>query len=126
MESEAAVKAFKGNMEKLAEEQGKRRATIDKTNPSEMIKAAHETIITVDKFEGTLQSLEDYQVIQAEAASAAFKAKVQEEGKKKVDLIVDASWSAKRELGGQENNAFNLVKDAGRYPRSTGDKTERM
>ena len=134
LESEAAVKAFKGNMEKLAEEQGKRRAdlyfaTMDETNPSEMLKTAYENLKLMNKFDGKFESLEDYQMIQAEAASAAFKAKVQEEGKRKVDLILDSSWKAKTKLQSQEICPFNLVKEAhenmaDRYPRSTGDKGE--
>lgn len=134
LESEAAVKAFKGNMEKLAEEQGKRRAdlyfaTMDRTNPSEVLKTAYENLKLMNKFDGKFEPLEDYQMIQAEAASAAFKAKVQEEGKRKVDLILDSSWKATTELQSQEIYAFNLVKRAhknmaDRYPRSTGDKGE--
>lgn len=135
LESEAAVKAFKGNMEKLAEEQGKRRAdlyfaaTMDKTNPSEVFKTAYENLKTMNKFDGKIESLEDYQMIQAEAASAAFKAKVQEEGKREVDLILDASWKAETELPSQECHALNIVKGAhknmaDRYPRSTGNKAQ--
>ena len=134
LESEAAVKAFKENMEKLAEEQGKRRAdlyfaTMEKTNPSEVLKTAYENLKLMNKFDGKFESLEDYQMIQAEAASAAFKAKVQEEGKRKVDLILDSSWKAKTDLHSQETDALNLVKGAhknmaDRYPRSTGNKGE--
>ena len=121
-------------MEKLAEEQGKRSAdlyfaTMDKINPSEALKTAYENLKLMNKFDGKLESLEEYQMIQAEAASAAFKAKVQEEGKRKVDLILDSSWKAKTELQSQESYAFNLVKGAfkkmaDRYPRSTGNKGE--
>lgn len=121
-------------MEKLAEEQGERRAdlyfaTMDRTNPSEVLKTAYENLKLMNKFDGKFEPLEDYQMIQAEAASAAFKAKVQEEGKRKVDLILDSSWKATTELQSQEIYAFNLVKRAhknmaDRYPRSTGDKGE--
>lgn len=76
-------------MEKLAEEQGTKRvelnfATMDKKSlSSEML---NENLIAVNKLKGTFHSLQDYQVIQAAAASAAFKAKVQEEAKQKVDF----------------------------------------
>lgn len=134
LESDAAVKAFTGNMEKLAEEQGKKRAdlyfaTMDRTNPSEVLKTAYENLKLMNKFDGKFESLEDYQMIQAQAASAAFKAKVQEEGKRKVDLILDSSWKAKTEFQCQESYAFDLVQEAyknmaDRYPRSTGNKGE--
>ncbi|KAJ7391097.1 hypothetical protein OS493_020121 [Desmophyllum pertusum] len=130
LESDAAVKAFKVNMDKLAEEQGKRRAdlyfaTENQTNPSEILKKAYENVIALKKFEGTL---EDYETIQAEAASVAFKEKVQQEGKQKAEVMVYTTWS-ELELESQESSAFKVVKEARknmaeRYPRSTGNKAE--
>lgn len=130
LESDAAVKAFKVNMDKLAEEQGKRRAdlyfaTENQTNPSEILKKAYENVIALNKFEGTL---EDYETIQAEAASVAFKEKVQQEGKQKAEVMVYTTWS-ELELESQESSAFKVVKEARknmaeRYPRSTGNKAE--
>ena len=70
-------------------------------------------------------SLEDYQHLQAQAAVTAFKERVQQEGKQKVELtFVDSTW---REY--EENYAFSLVRNAyegmtERYPRSTGDRTK--
>ena len=89
LESEAAVEAFKENIEKLAQGQGKRRAdlyfaTMQQKNPSDLLKNAYQNLITVNKFDETFPSLEDYQPLQAQAAITAFKEKVQQEGKQKV------------------------------------------
>ena len=67
LESEAAVEAFKLNMEKLAKGQGKRRddmyfATMNKKNPSDSLKSAYENLVAVNKFDE-----EDYQELQAQA-----------------------------------------------------------
>ena len=130
LESEAAVEAFKTNMEKLAQGQGKRRAdmyfaTMNKTNPSDILKNAYHNLVTVNKFDEAFPSLEDYEHLQAQAAVTAFKERVQQEGKQKVELtFVDTTW---REY--EESDAFSLVSSAHeamaeRYPRSTGDRTQ--
>ena len=130
MESDAAVEAFKQNMEKLAEEQGKHKAdllfaTMNKSNPSEVVKRAYLNLTAVSKFNEAFPSLEDYQDLQAQAAVTAFKEKVQKEGKEKVELtFVDTTW---REY--EERDAFLLVSNAheemaNRYPRSTGDRSK--
>ena len=72
LESEAAVEAFKLNMEKLAKGQGKRRAdmcfaTMNKKNPSDILKSAYENLVAVNKFDEAFPSLEDYQELQAQA-----------------------------------------------------------
>lgn len=131
LESEAAVEAFKANMEKLAQGQGKRRADLyfaamnPKKNPSDILKNAYQDLVTVNKFDKAFPSLEDYQELQAQAAVTAFKERVQQEGKQKVELtFIDTTW---REY--EESDAFNLVNNAyeamaERYPRSTGDRTQ--
>ncbi|PFX28027.1 hypothetical protein AWC38_SpisGene7251 [Stylophora pistillata] len=129
LEAEAAVEAFKENMEKLAREQGKRRADLYfatvQQNPSDILRNAYNHLIAVNKFDEAFPSLEDYQLLQAQAAVTAFKEKVQQEGKQKVDMtFVDTTW---RELEG--NDMFSLVGQAHeamaeRYPRSTGDRTQ--
>lgn len=130
LEAEAAVEAFKANMEKLAQGQGKRRAdmyfaTMNKKNPSDILKNTYQNLIAVNKFDEAFPSLEDYEQIQAQAAVTAFKEKVQQEGKQKVELtFVDTTW---REY--EEADAFLLVSNAHeamaeRYPRSTGDRTQ--
>ena len=130
LESEAAVEAFKENMEKLAQGQGKRRAdlyfaTMQQKNPSDLLKNAYQNLITVNKFDEAFPSLEDYQQLQAQAAITAFKEKVQQEGKQKVELtFIDTTW---REY--EDSDAFSLVNNAyeamaERYPRSTGDRTQ--
>ena len=131
LESEAAVEAFKANMEKLAQGQGKRRADLyfasmyPKKNPSDILKNAYQDLVTVNKFDQAFPSLEDYQELQAQAAVTAFKERVQQEGKQKVELtFIDNTW---REY--EESDAFNLVNNAyeamaERYPRSTGDRTQ--
>ncbi|KAM7448045.1 cation channel [Porites harrisoni] len=130
LESEAAVEAFKLNMEKLAKGQGKRRAdmyfaTMNKKNPSDILKSAYENLVAVNKFDEAFPSLEDYQELQAQAAVTAFKERVQQEGKQKVELtFVDTTW---REY--EETDTFALVTSAHeamaeRYPRSTGDRTQ--
>ena len=67
-----AVEAFKLSLEKLAKGQGKRRAdmyfaTINKTNPSDILKSAYENLVAVNKFDEVFPSLEDYQELQAQA-----------------------------------------------------------
>ena len=130
LESEAAVGAFKENMEKLAKGQGKRRADlyfakVNQENPSDVLKNAYQNLITVHKFDDAFPSLEDYQQLQAQAAVTAFKERVQQEGKQKVELtFVDSTW---REY--EESDAFSLVNNAyeamaDRYPRTTGDRTQ--
>ncbi|KAJ7392857.1 cation channel [Desmophyllum pertusum] len=130
LESEAAVDAFKENMEKLAQGQGKRRAdlyfaTMYKENPSDILKSAYQNLVTVNKFDEAFPSLEDYQHLQAQAAVTAFKERVQQEGKQKVELtFVDTTWHEY-----EASDAFSLVNDAyeamaDRYPRSTGDRTQ--
>lgn len=130
LESEAAVEAFKENMEKLAKGQGKRRAdmyfaTMNKKNPSDILKNAYQNLVTVHKFDEAFPSLEDYQQLQARAAVTAFKDKVQQEGKQKVELtFVDTTWHEY-----EETDVFSLVSNAHeamveRYPRSTGDRTQ--
>ena len=131
LEAEAAVEAFKANMEKLAQGQGKRRADLyfasmyPKKNPSDILKNAYQDLVTVNKFDEAFPSLEDYQELQAQAALTAFKERVQQEGKQKVELtFIDNTW---REY--EESDAFNLVNNAyesmaERYPRSTGDTTQ--
>ena len=130
LECEAAVDTFKENMEKLAKGQGKRRAdlyfsTTSKTNPSDELRNAYQNLIEVNKFDDVFSSLEDYQHLQAQAAVAAFKERVQQEGKQKVELtFVDSTW---REY--EESNILSLVCNAyegmtERYPRSTGDRTK--
>ena len=130
LEAEAAVGAFKENMEKLAQEQGKRRAdlyfaTMHQKNPSDILRNAYQDLIAVNKFDEAFPSLEDYQHLQAQAAVTAFKEKVQQEGKQKVELtFVDTTW---REFEG--GDVFSLVNSAHeamveRYPRSTGDRTQ--
>ncbi|KAL9964143.1 hypothetical protein ACROYT_G027734 [Oculina patagonica] len=130
LESEAAVDAFKENMEKLAQGQGKRRADLyfakmNQANPSVVLQNAYQNLITVNKFDEAFPSLEDYQHLQAQAAVAAFKERVQKEGKQKVELtFVDSTW---REY--EESDAFSLVNNAyeamaDRYPRTTGDRTQ--
>ena len=131
LEAEAAVEAFKANMEKLAQGQGKRRADLyfasmyPKKNPSDILKNAYQDLVTVNKFDEAFPSLEDYQELQAQAALTAFKERVQQEGKQKVELtFIDNTW---REY--EESDAFNLVNNAyesmaERYPRSTGDRTQ--
>ncbi|KAJ7324054.1 cation channel [Desmophyllum pertusum] len=130
LESEAAVDAFKENMEKLAQGQGKRRAdlyfaTMHQTNPSDILKNAYQNLVTVNKFDEAFPSLEDYQHLQAQAAVTAFKERVQQEGKQKVELtFVDTTW---REY--EASDAFSLVNSAyeamvDRYPRSTGDRSQ--
>ncbi|KAJ7324052.1 cation channel [Desmophyllum pertusum] len=130
LESEAAVDAFKENMEKLAQGQGKRRAdlyfaTMHQKNPSDLLKNAYQNLVTVNKFDEAFPSLEDYQHLQAQAAVTAFKERVQQEGKQKVELtFVDTTWHEY-----EASDAFSLVNDAyeamaDRYPRSTGDRTQ--
>ena len=130
LEAEAAVEAFKTNMEKLAQGQGKRRAdmyfaTINKTNPSDILKNAYQKLITVNKFDEAFPTLEDYEHLQAQAAVTAFKERVQQEGKQKVELtFVNTTWSEY-----EESDAFSLVSSAHeamaeQYPRSTGDRTQ--
>ena len=77
LEAEAAVEAFKANMEKLAQGQGKRRAdmyfaTMNKKNPSDILKNTYQNLIAVNKFDEAFPSLEDYEQIQAQAAVTAF------------------------------------------------------
>ena len=60
------------SLEKLAKGQGKRRAdmyfaTINKTNPSDILKSAYENLVAVNKFDEAFPSLEDYQELQAQA-----------------------------------------------------------
>ena len=130
LECEAAIDTFKENMEKLAKGQGKRRAdlyfaTTSKTNPSDVLKSAYQNLIKVNKFEGAFPSLENYQHLQAQAAVTAFKERVQQEGRQKVELtFVDSTWRKY-----EENYAFSLVRNAyegmtERYPRSSGDRTK--
>ena len=129
LEAEAAVEAFKDNMEKLAREQGKRRAdlyfTTVQQNPSDILRNAYQHLVAINKFDEAFPSLEDYQHLQAQAAVTAFKEKVQQEGKQKVDMtFVDTTW---HEFEG--NDLFSLVGQAHeamaeRYPRSTGDRTQ--
>ncbi|KAK2573657.1 Calcium homeostasis modulator protein 6 [Acropora cervicornis] len=113
LEAEAAVQAFKENMEKLARGQGKRRAdmyfaTMNSKNSSDILKNAYEDLITVNKFDEAFPSLEDYEHLQAQAASAAFKERVQQEGKQKVELtFTDTTW---REY--EETDPFLLVASA--------------
>ena len=71
--------------------------------------------------------MNEYEIIRADAASAAFKAKVQQDGAQKVDLAVNTTWSKLDSECEEEGNAFELVKKvrdemADRYPRSTGNK----
>ena len=59
-------------MEKLAKGQGKRRAdmyfaTINKKNPSDILKSAYENLVAVNKFDEAFPSVEDYQELQAQA-----------------------------------------------------------
>lgn len=132
LESAAAVRAFKANMEKLAEEQGKRRAdlyfaTKNKTSPFEILKKAYEDLTKENEFDLSFQPLNEYEIIRADAASAAFKAKVQQDGAQKVDLAVNTTWSKLDSECEEKGNAFELVKKvrddmADRYPRSTGNK----
>ena len=81
--------------------------------------------VAVNKFDEAFPSLEDYQELQAQAAVTAFKERVQQEGKQKVELtFVDTTW---REY--EETDALALVTSAHeamaeRYPRSTGDRTQ--
>ena len=130
LECEAAIETFKENMEKLAKGQGKRRAdlyfaTTSKANPSDVLKSAYQNLIKVNKFEGAFPSLENYQHLQAQAAVTAFKERVQQEGRQKVELtFVDSTWRKY-----EENYAFSLVRNAyegmtERYPRSSGDRTK--
>lgn len=130
LEAEAAVEAFKENMEKLARGQGKRRAdmyfaTMYSKNSSDILKNAYEDLITVNKYDEAFPSLEDYEHLQAQAAVAAFKERVQQEGKQKVELtFTGTTW---REY--EETDPFLLVNSAHeamaeRYPRSTGDRTQ--
>ena len=130
LESEAAVAAFQVNMEKLAQGQGKRRAdmyyaTMNKKNPSDILKNAYDNLITVNKCDEAFPSLEDYEQLQAQAAVTAFKDRVQQEGKQKVELtFVDTTWHEY-----EDADAFALVSNAHeamaeRYPRSTGDRTQ--
>lgn len=130
LESDAAVQAFKENMEKLAQGQGKRRAdmyfeTMNKKNPSDILKNAYQNLVTVNKFDEAFPSLEDYEHLQAQAAVTAFKERVQQEGKQKVELtFVDTTWHEY-----EDTDAFLLVRNAHeamaeRYPRSTGDRTQ--
>ena len=66
------MEAFKLNMEKLAKGQGKRRAdmyfaTMNKKNPSDILKSAYENLVAVNKFDEAFPSLEDYHELQAQA-----------------------------------------------------------
>ena len=98
LECEAAIDTFKENIENLAKGQGKRHAdlyfeTTSKTNPSDVLKNAYQNLIKVNKFDDVFPSLEDYQHLQAQAAVTAFKERVQQEGKQKVELtFVDSTW----------------------------------
>ena len=130
LEAEAAVQAFKENMEKLAQGQGKRRAdmyfaTMYSKNSSDILKNAYEDLITVNKFDEAFPSQEDYEHLQAQAAVTAFKERVQQEGKQKVELTIMDTTRRKYE----ETDPFLLVASAHeamaeRYPRSTGDRTQ--
>lgn len=128
LESAAAVRTFKANIEKLAEEKGRRRAdlyfaTKTKTSPFEILGRAYQELLNENKFGSSFQKIDDYETIHAEAASAAFQAKVQRQGEKIVDQAVSKIVA---ESDGKENtlervrNGRNKMAD--RYPRSTGNK----
>ena len=98
--AEAAVRAFKEKMEKLAQGEGKIHAdmyfaTIKEKNAPDILKEkelspelleeAYDNLTTVNEFKEEFPPLEDFKHLQAQAAVTAFKERVQQEGKQKVE-----------------------------------------
>lgn len=132
LEAKAAVETFKTKMEQLAQDQGKRRAELyfshqlqQTRNPSELLERAYNDLTKIDKFNDAFTDLEAYKTVEAEAAAAAFKTKVQNEGKETVELTFsDHTWN---EYEGKDSemvvqNVFDALVD--RYPRMTGDRNK--
>ena len=112
LRAEAAVRAFKENMEQLAQGQGKRRADLyfakikekqkkddppdllkEKELSAELLEEAYENLTTVNEFKEQFPPLEDFKHLQAQAAVTAFKERVQQEGKQKVEQqFMDLTW----------------------------------
>lgn len=95
LECEAAVDTFKENTEKLAQglhkERDEQTCTLrQRTIPSDVLKNAYQdqNLIKVNQFDEAFPSLEDYQHLQVQAAVIAFKERVQQEGKHKVELTL--------------------------------------
>ena len=131
LEAKAAVEAFTEKMVQLAQDQGKRRAELyfsqqirQSQNPSQLLERAYSDLTRIDKFSDAFTHLEAYRTVEAEAAAAAFKTKVQAEGKELVEFTFkDQTW---KEYEGRDSEmvvqqAYDAMVD--RYPRMTGDRT---
>ena len=132
LEAKAAVEAFTEKMVQLAQDQGKRRAELyfsqqirQSQNPSQLLERAYSDLTRIDKFSDAFTDLEAYRTVEAEAAAAAFKTKVQAEGKELVEFTFkDQTW---KEYEGRDSEmvvqqAYDAMVD--RYPRMTGDRTQ--
>ena len=132
LEAKAAVARFKEKMEQLAQEQGKRKAELyfshqlqQARNPSELLERAYNDLTKIDKFNDAFTDLDDYKIVEAEAAASAFMVKVQNEGKETVELTFkDQTWNEYEIKDGEVvvQNAYEALAD--RYPRMTGDRTK--